>query len=187
MQGGGDGSGMYEGRFLASQRVRPAQEGTALFRSLNNSIARDASEKIKEVFTIMDNNERRSVEHFAVGIIEERVKRAAEQYGFELADTPLYMSQKSILHALRPTKKKSEKSVSRRDIKSFPKNRLKMDAYIDTQDISIVYVDGRNKYVVHPNYKIKTKDGRERVVNFITATRPRDIRSAMSHARYKKI
>ncbi len=51
-------------------------------------------------------------------------------------------------------------------------NHLKrMKLYYDNKKRNFVYSDGKNKYIIHPNYKLKIRRNTKTKVNFLTASR----------------
>lgn len=107
---------------------------------------------------------------FAVGSVEKRMKDFAVNNNISLAPTNLYMTAKQIQHAIRNTKP-SVLHVSDEDLANFPKDRTSMRLLFDTKNPSFLYLDGLNKFVVHPNYEIKINGNKTKTVNFITADR----------------
>ena len=51
---------------------------------------------------------------------------------------------------------------------------------------SIIYTDGKSKFIVHPNYKMKISRELVAQVNFITATRVKDP-AEFTLPKYRKI
>lgn len=109
---------------------------------------------------------------FSVGAVEKRMKDYANTNGISIASGNLYMSPKSISHSQRATKVRKGLAVSDMDLIQFPKNRAKMDLFYD--GAVFVYTDYKAKFIVHPNYEIKTPKGKTNKVNFITATKVTD-------------
>ena len=59
-----------------------------------------------------------------------------------------------------------------------------MDLYYDGE--CFIYTDGKSKYIVHPNYKMKISREVVKLVNFITATKVRDPME-FTLPKYKKV
>ncbi len=99
----------------------------------------------------------------------------AHRNGIALGSNNVYMSVKSLAHAQRLTKQSKRLSVTDYELIHFPKSRKKMKLYfdnnIDQKKRNFVYVSSKSKFIIHPNYEIKLKNGKKKVVNFITAQR----------------
>lgn len=108
---------------------------------------------------------------FRIGAVEKRMANFAREHGIVLGSTKVYMSSSSIAHAMRDSKVAKGLQVSDKAMMDFPRKRSKMDLYYDTRTKNFTYTDGKNKFVIHPNYTIKTASGRKKVVNFITASK----------------
>ena len=121
---------------------------------------------------------------FSVGHIEKRMRDYAYNNGVEIAEGDLYMTVKSITHAIREAKKRDKKAISRNQLVNFPSQRNKMDLYYDGK--AFVYTDYKAKYVIHPNYELKLPNGRKRKANFITATKVTDMKE-FRLPKYKKV
>lgn len=126
------------------------------------------AQKIAEAITSLKNGKRASAIPFAVGDVEDRMKRFAHDHNIELASDKLSMSPKQIQHALRDSKSEAGKAVTSAELISFPTRLRSMALYHDSNKGNFVYTDGRAKYIIHPNYTVK-KNGSH--VNFITASR----------------
>ncbi|MCM1519148.1 MAG: hypothetical protein NC117_10960, partial [Pseudoflavonifractor sp.] len=108
----------------------------------------------------------------------------ASKMGIELGSRSIYMSPKSLHHATRDSKVQKGLALRVDDIASFPKLRRRMDLYFD--GASYVYTDYRKKFIIHPNYSIKTNQGKKRKVAFITAgivTNPKEF----NLSKYEKV
>lgn len=105
---------------------------------------------------------------FAVAKVEDVIKRHAAANDITIAGNVLCMSEDKLLHAVRTAKQNANKAVSEDDIANFPKNISRMDLYFDKAKNNYVYVQGFNKFVVEPNYKVKMSNGKIRSVLIIT-------------------
>lgn len=112
------------------------------------------------------------IQPFVVGDVEERMKLFAKVNGITLGGDELYMSAKQLQHCLRASKGVKGLAVDDADLIGFPKHRFQMDLYYDGK--CFIYTDGRSKFIIHPNYKMKISRGLVTQVNFITATRVKD-------------
>lgn len=126
-----------------------------------------AAEKIARVLSDIRRQGFSSVSPFSVGQVEKRMKDYAESHGITLGSKEIYMSSRSIGHAMRDSKKTKGLTVSESELMAFPKARRKMSLYYDGENF--VYTDHKTKYVVHPNYEIRVRRNKVRKVNFITA------------------
>ena len=74
--------------------------------------------------------------------------------------------------------------VSKEELISFPARRFTMELYYDGE--CFIYTDGKSKFIVHPNYKMKISREIVKRVNFITASRRID-KMEFNGKRYIKI
>lgn len=130
-----------------------------------------ASRKIRKVLDDIKVLGHSKVSPFAVGRVEKRMADYARANGITLGSKSIYMGAKSLAHATRGLKVKRGIRVSDVDLVSFPQRKSSMSLYYDTTTKNFTYTNGSVKYVLHPNYKIKLKSGKTRVVNFITASK----------------
>ena len=114
------------------------------------------------------------------------MRNFANSNGIEIAKGNLYMSPSAISHAMRDSKRSKGLTVQESELISFPSNRKRMDLYYDRTNRNFVYTDSRSKYVVHPNYEMKTKGGKIKRVNFITAQKLNKY-EVFDKVRFKKI
>lgn len=152
----------------------------------DKSISAQAKEKILSVFSDIKQQGFSRISPFKIGSVEKRMKEFARQNGIELGSKDLYMSSAAIAHATRDSKKAKGLTVSEMDLASFPSKRKKMDLYYDSRTGNFTYANGRVKYIVHPNYSIKMPGGKQKLVNFITASKIEDKRE-FGMGVYKKI
>ena len=112
---------------------------------------------------------------FTIGRVEKRMMDYAKRNGIELGSKSIYMSVKSLTHSQRPNKQSKKLSVDDYELINFPKARKRMKLYFDNntdkKKRNFVYVSNTSKFIIHPNYEIKFKNGKTKVVNFITAQR----------------
>lgn len=132
-----------------------------------------ASQKIRDVITEIDSNGHSQVQPFAIGKVDPEIKDYARQNGLELASDDIVMTADRIGHTIRPTKVKAGIDVPREHLAQFPMRRSDMEIYHDSSNGNYVYFDReRNeKFVLHPNYKMKINRKKESAVNYITASR----------------
>lgn len=112
---------------------------------------------------------------FTIGKVEKRMSDYAKRNGINLGSKSIYMSAKSLAHSKRLTKQAKKLSVADYELINFPKARKRMQLYFDnntdTKKRNFVYVSNKSKFIIHPNYEMKLKNGKTKVVNFITAQR----------------
>jgi len=125
-----------------------------------------------------------SIQPFSIGKIEERMAEFAKINDIILGGDELYMSAKQLQHSLRASKEAKDLVVSKEELIAFPARRFTMELYYDGE--CFIYTDGKSKYIVHPNYKMKISREVVKRVNFITASRRID-RMEFNGKRYIKI
>lgn len=132
-----------------------------------------ASDKIKKVIRDLKSPKGYSSQKpFSIGLVEKRMSNFASENGIELSSKSVYMSTKSITHAIRKTKGEKGLTVKGKDLIDFPSKRRSMDLFYDGK--SFVYTDYKTKYIIHPNYKMKIDRKKISKVNFVTAGRVAD-------------
>jgi len=114
-----------------------------------------AKEKIKEALEEYEEKGFTAIQPFSIGKIETRMALFANRHGITLGSKSLYFTSKSIAHPNRATKKSKGLAISDKDFEEFPSYRRKMDLFWDGD--GFVYTDYRIKFIVKPNYEIKTK------------------------------
>ena len=125
-----------------------------------------------------------SIQPFSIGKIEERMAEFAKINDIILGGDELYMSAKQLQHCLRASKGVKGLVVDDADLIRFPKSHFQMELYYD--DECFIYTDGRSKFIIHPNYKMKISRDLVTQVNFITATRVKDP-AEFTLPKYRKI
>ncbi len=125
-----------------------------------------------------------SVMPFSIGNVEIRMSQFADANGIELASEELYMSAKQLQHSMRASKNVKGLVVEASELISFPESRFSMDLYYDGK--CFIYTDGKSKFIIHPNYKMKISRELVAKVNFITATRVNDP-AEFTLPKYRKI
>lgn len=144
--------------------------GTRYFRPV--SVQKTASDTIRSIISDLNSPQGFSREQpFKIGGVEERMKKFALANGVELGSNDVYMNVKQIAHTLREAKQESGKAISKDGLISFPEKRYGMQMFYEKENNTFVYYDGENKYVLKPNYRIKLTSGKEKVVNYITASK----------------
>ena len=110
---------------------------------------------------------------FTIGKVEKRMSDYAERNGIILGSKSIYMSVKSLTHSERLSKQAKKLSVADYELINFPKSRKRMRLYFDNntdrKKRNFVYLSNKSKFIIHPNYEVKLKNGKTKVVNFITA------------------
>ncbi len=126
-----------------------------------------AAQKIRDIYADIHLYGYSRRPAFAFGRVEKRMSEHAAANGITLGSRSMYMSPKSLSHARRGNKERAGLVLSIADIATFPKARRKMDLYFDGE--SYIYTDYKSKFIIHPNYVLKTGKGKSRKVAFITA------------------
>ncbi|MDE7464995.1 MAG: hypothetical protein K2M59_03850 [Muribaculaceae bacterium] len=142
------------------------------------STAQQASQTIRQVISDLNKDSFSTQTPFPIGRLENEVVSYAREQGIDIADGKITMTVKQITHTLRQSKAEKGKGVSKEHLIEFPIRRNKMVIYHDSSNHSFIYFDrDRNeKFVVRTNYSLKDRNGRRKVVNYITAskTNPRE-------------
>lgn len=126
-----------------------------------------AVRKIREVLSDFYTQGYSRARPFTIGRVERRMEKFANDNNIILGSKHLYMSTRSISHALRDEKIEDGLAVPSIEIANFPLNRRNMDLFWDGE--VFVYTDYNYKYIVHPNKEIKISKREKRKVLFITA------------------
>ena len=150
------------------------------------NITTQAKEKIMNVLSDIREQGFSRITPFKIGGVEKRMTSFASENGITLGSKDVYMSSASIAHATRDSRQAKGLAVSDKDLADFPSKRSKMALYYDTRSNNFTYTDGKTKYVVHPNYSIKMPNGRQKIVNFITASKIENAQEFIMD-KYKKI
>lgn len=127
--------------------------------------------KIMSVITDIEQNGYSTQPPFRVGMVDAEIRSYSNANGIELGSNSMYMSPAQIGHTMRALHAAKGIDISARELASFPRRKGGMEIYHDSNGDKFVYYDGKNKYVVQPNYRLKLPTGRTKVVNFITAYR----------------
>lgn len=135
------------------------------------SVMQQAKAKISQVLYDIRTQGFSKISPFKIGGVEKRMAEYAKRNGIELGSKDVYMSPSAIAHATRESKQAKGIAVSSNDLVSFPANRKKMSLYYDSTTRNFTYTNGKTKYIVHPNYRLTLPNGKEKVVNFITASK----------------
>lgn len=143
--------------------------------NLGNKNASDIARKISRVIEELQSDEHPTEPPIYLGKAENRMVSFANKNGVEISKEGMYITTKQISHSLRRLKVEKGIAVHPKEIISFAENYHKMDLYYDTQKRNFVYTNGREKFVVHPNYAIKFPKIENRkiknVVDYITASK----------------
>ena len=98
----------------------------------------------------------------------------------------MVMTSKQLQHGRREDKIANGLLVSKEEMKNFILHKNNAGQFYDSKKKDLIFVMGNAKFVMTPNYDLKLKNGKTKVVNYITATR---IEGNISDhvASYKKI
>lgn len=149
-------------------------KGAGDVRGKNLSINEAAKNKISKIISDIKNQGFSKESPFIIGSVEKRMTDFSKENGIKIAGTDIYMTPQKIMHSLRDSKVNKNLTVSEKDLKNFPFDRFKMRLYYDTASKNFTYTDGKNKFIINPNYQLKLQSGKTVVVNYITATKMRD-------------
>lgn len=108
-----------------------------------------------------------------VGEVEKEVSAHAKSIGEPLENNTMYFTGNSMVHSLRDVKQNNGIAVTDKDFKDFPKAKSSMKVYYDISTGNYTYTDGKNKFILQPNVKVKLKNGKKSVVSLVTATKMR--------------
>ena len=145
-------------------------EGILMYGLLHGRISK-ACQTIAKVLDDIKTQGFSRISPFSIGLVEQRMQRFAKQHGIPLASKDIFMDSKHIKHATRALKEEKNIKVPERDLIKFPIKRRKMSLFYDKRTSNFTYTDGKNKFIVHPNYSLKMPNGKMKVVNFITASK----------------
>lgn len=124
-----------------------------------------ASEKIASMINTIEKDKTANIPPFAVCSIGKDVKRFAQSHSITVGSDEIYISKKFYFHSQRAAK--GELRLSKSDYIEFPMKKRYMAKFYDGE--AFVYTDFKVKFIVKPNFKIKTPDGYKMVANLITA------------------
>lgn len=134
-------------------------------RSGNTPSKASPSQKISDIITDIRRDGFSKETPFSIGYIEQRMLSYANANNIDLSSRVIYMSQKSIAHAMRDSKAKKGLTINESDLVAFPERRRAMDLFYDGKS----FTDYKAKYIVSPSYEIKISRKRTRKVAFVTA------------------
>lgn len=155
-------------------------------RVVYSNVRQEARKKIAKVIEDINSKGFSMEKPFKIGEVEKRLKDFANENGVALGSREMYMTTAQIAHSVRDTKKEKGLAVSEDDLKNFPIKMNSMDLYHDKETNNFTYSDGKNKYILNPNYEIKLENGKSKVVNYITASKMVDD-TEFSMRKYTKI
>lgn len=133
-----------------------------------------AEQTIRSVIVDIERQRYSRKQPFPVGKVEDRMKKWAAANGVELGSEDLYMSAKQIAHTFRGVKIDHGIVTTTNDLVGFPKGRMTMRLFYDIENKNFVYTDGKNKFIVEPNYELKINRAKFKVVNYKTASKLED-------------
>jgi len=148
--------------------------------------------KIRDVLIEYKSKGFTTIQPFAIGRIERRMAKYAENNRIELGSKSIYFTAKAIAHTNRQTKEKKGLAITANDFEDFPYARKSMDLFWDGD--AFIYTDYKVKFIISPNYeikiKLKTKNGKKHIkkkkVCLVTAGRVSDT-SEFTLPKYRKV
>lgn len=150
-------------------------------------IAQIASERLREIKTKNEEGERSNIgTQFKCGTISIKLSKVfKEETGIKIENRYIYTGAASLFHHRTGVKAEKGKVANIEDIIKMPLNLGKMDVYVYKQ--SLIFSDGKNKYVLKPNYKVKSENGKIKIVNHISTSVLKDENTLTEKNGYKKI
>lgn len=106
-----------------------------------------------------------------IGSVPSSMSNFAKANDIHLESSDLYMTTKGIEHSIRESKSAKGLSVTKEEIADFVSNKHWMAQYYDPTKGDFIFATDKAKFVVTPNYKLRIGDTKQKVVNYITATR----------------
>ena len=119
----------------------------------------NAKQKIRMVLDEYNAKGFTTTQPFPIGRVELRMKQYASENNITLGSKSLYFTAKAITHSNRTSKKMKGLAIALTDYEEFPTQRRNMDLFWD--DDGFVYTNYRIKFIVKPNYEIKTKTSKK--------------------------
>lgn len=155
--------------------------------TMNEEIAFEASERLKKIVKDRElYGYSRDSKSFKFGTLPDTyAKIFEEKTGIEIVSKDMYTGQSSLFHHRGGQKSDRGKETSIEDIIEMPKKIMEMDAYISRD--AIVFTDYKNKYIMKPNQKIKTEEGKIIVTNHVSSSRVIDSNEFKKGREYEKI
>lgn len=133
-----------------------------------------ASEAIGKALDQWENEGKITALPIRVGDVDKAVKEHAKGNGNPLANDSMYFTGKGLSHSRRASKIRDGIAVSKEDFKKFPQKKSSMKIYYDKTTNNYTYTDGRNKFVLQTNVKVKLKNGKISASTLVTASKLRD-------------
>lgn len=151
------------------------------------NIASDATKRLQNI--IEDKNKQgftRDNVQFKFGTLPASLAKKYEKItGEKIENRDMYTGASSLFHHRGGQKAEKGKETTLEDIASMPMRISSMDVFVYKN--SLVFTDYRNKYVLKPNQRIKTEDGRDIVVNHVSNSKLKDKDIFTRANGYKKI
>lgn len=146
------------------------------------------SKATKEILSIISEVKEKgfsTAQPISIGSVEYEIIEFAKNNNIDLKSKYIIVTPSKILHTIRELKVASGKAVSEQHFAEFPLRRRMMEIYYDSTKGNFLYYDRsrQEKFVIHPNYELKVKkaegvrgakNGKIRVVNYITASKTND-------------
>lgn len=138
-----------------------------------SSVAYHAKARIKAILSEIEKNGHSEASPFSIGKVDHEMKKYAQENGIQLGGDEIVMNVKQITHTLREVKVKNGKAIPGEHLAEFPIRRSRMELYHDSTNDNFIYFDRERseKFVVHPNYRMKVKGIYKKAVNYLTASR----------------
>lgn len=142
-------------------------------RTYTNDSARRISRVIKD-FRLRKYSKEKPI---YLGKTDNRIIQFAVKNKIMVSAEGMYITAEQVAHTFRNTKVRNGIVIPAQSLISFSQSYNSMDLYYDKNKKNFVYTNGSEKFVVHPNYKIRLPNKnlqgepqRKYVVNYITAS-----------------
>jgi hypothetical protein len=182
------GSGNTRGVAYFNTLQKAANE---IARQMEMSLLSEAANEVGRRIDIIDANGGHGSREsqgppVSIGSLPKNIVNFYQENHYPLESTQMVMTSKQLQHGRREDKIANGLLVSKEEMKNFILHKNNAGQFYDSKKKDLIFVMGNAKFVMTPNYDLKLKNGKTKVVNYITATR---IEGNISDhvASYKKI
>lgn len=180
------GSGKTRMRGPSLKRTILKNKNTEKIIYLNN-LASDASERLSKIIADKkrDGFTRDNVQ-FKFGTLPNLLADKYEKMtGEKIENKDMYTGASSLLHHRGGQKAEKGKETPLEDISTMPMRIMSMDVFVYKN--SLVFTDYKNKFVLKPNQRVKTEDGKIIVTNHVSSSKLKDKNVFTRANGYRKI
>lgn len=151
---------------------------------------RIASKAVVRLRKIIDDKERdgftKDATQFKFGTLSRGLaEKYQELTGTKIINRDMYTGASSLFHHRGGEKADKGKETPLEDIANMPINIGAMDVFLFKNEI--IFTDYKNKYVLKPNQRVKTENGRIIVTNHVSNSKVKDMDLFTRANGYKKI